>query len=110
MRSFVASSAVTDQIPFHRKFKFSQLPNDWKVARVAVDWSGSPLVLIEEGKPPYPGDHAAMGARLAWDKNHPKAHHVIYWDGTSQQVVTFEKIDGTSQFSHTSIRRRVATQ
>ncbi len=70
---------------------FSQLPKDWRVTRASTDWKGSPLLLVEEGKPAYPSDRTSIEARTKWINTPPKAHHLIHWDGLSQRAITFEK-------------------
>lgn len=83
---------------FHRRFDFSQLPKDWTVSRVAVDWKGSPLILAEEGRPPYPSDSNATDARIAWLNTPPKARHLIHWEGLSERILRFEKSTGVLTF------------
>lgn len=82
------------RLKFHKRFEFSQLPRDWTVSHVAVDWNGSPLVLVEEGKPPYASTQTSTDVRRAWLNTPPKAHHLIYWEGSSQRTVQFEKSTG----------------
>lgn len=78
------------QANFRKKIDFSELPNDWRVARVAVDWNGGPLVLIEEGKPPRPPREAGIDSIVAWRNTPPKARHLIFEDGPFRRAVTFE--------------------
>jgi hypothetical protein len=85
---------VPSQLKFHKRFEFSQLPTDWTVSHVAVGWNGSPLVLVEEGKPPYASTRTSTDARIAWLNTPPKAHHLIYWEGLAQRTVWFEKSTG----------------
>ena len=82
---------MSEQLQFRRKFDFSQLPKGWRVIRCAVDWNGNPILLVREGKPPEPRSDAAMEVRIDWLNAPPKAHHLIYWDGTSRHVLTFEQ-------------------
>jgi hypothetical protein len=89
---------VTARIKFSKRFDFSHLPKDWKVSRAAVDWKGDPLLLVEEGKPPYPKNDASTDARMAWLNTPPKGHHLIHWDGLSQRTLKFEKSTGLSIF------------
>jgi len=89
---------VRPQLKFRKRFDFSQLPQDWKVSRVAVDWKGSPLLLVEEGKPPYPSNDVSVDARITWLNAPPKAHHLIYWDGLSLLNLRFEKSTGLFTF------------
>jgi hypothetical protein len=71
---------------------------DWTVSRVAVDWKGSPLILAEEGRPPYPRDSNATDARVAWLNTPPKARHLIHWEGLSERILRFEKSTGVLTF------------
>lgn len=82
------------RLKFHKRFEFSQLPKDWTVSRVAVDWNGGPLLLVEEGKPTYASTQTSADARIAWLNTPPKAHHLIYWEGRSQRTVQFEDSTG----------------
>ena len=79
---------------FRKRLDFSRLQRDWRVVKVAVDWQGDPLVLVEEGKPPEPRGNISMEQRVAWLNSRPKAHHLIYWEAGSDIVVTFEKSTG----------------
>jgi hypothetical protein len=63
-----------------------------------VDWKGSPLLLVEEGKPPYPKNDTSTDARIAWLNTPPKGHHLIHWDGLSQRTLKFEKSTGLFTF------------
>lgn len=85
---------MSAQLKFARVLDFSALPKDWTVSRVAVDWNGSPLVLVEEGKPPYASVSTSTDARMAWLNTPPKVRHLIYWQGLSQRTVRFEKSTG----------------
>jgi len=75
---------------FNIRLEFSQLPNDWPISNVAVDWSGEPLLLAEEGKPAYYQIDASTEAYAAWVKTPPRARHLIYWEGLSRRTLTFE--------------------
>jgi hypothetical protein len=63
---------VLSQLKFRKRFDFSQLPKDWTISRVAVDWKGSPLVLVEEGKSPYPNANASPMPELLGLTCHPR--------------------------------------
>jgi hypothetical protein len=85
---------VSPHLKFRKRLDFSQLPRDWAVSRVAVDWNGGPLVLVEEGKPSYASTRTSTDARIAWLNTPPKGHHLIYWEGLSQRTVRFEESTG----------------
>lgn len=75
---------------FRTRLEFSQLPDDWRISNVAVDWSGEPLLLSEEGKPSYDQIGSSADAHVAWLRTPPRARHLIYWDGPSRKTLTFE--------------------
>ena len=81
-------------IAFTKRFDFSELPKDWRVSRVSVDWEGQPLALIEKGKAPYPGDDASSDAKRFWFTSPPKARHLVHWDKTSSHTLMLEKSTG----------------
>lgn len=77
-------------LKFSRWLDLSQLPGGWEISRVAVDWKGKPLLLVEEGKPPYPGRNASIEAQVAWMNTPPKGCHLVYWEGASRRALTFD--------------------
>jgi len=83
-------------VPLERKFrevlKFSQLPNDWQIVCAETDWSGSPLLVAVEGKPPFPQGRSLV--EYDWYGIPAKAHHVIYWEGSTRKSVTLEESNG----------------
>lgn len=52
-------------------------------------------MLIEEGKPLQPSEDASAQTRMAWLNARPRAHHLIYWNESSERSVTFENATGT---------------
>jgi hypothetical protein len=58
---------------------FSSVPADWRLATVAIDWQGEPLILFEEGSPARPQPDSGMEATVEWMKTPPKMHHVLHW-------------------------------
>jgi hypothetical protein len=90
LSNLIVFSGMT-QLKFSKRFDMSQLPKDWQVFRVAVDWNGNPLLLARECKPPAPSRDASTEPRIGWINTPPtKAHHLIYWEGESKGTVTFE--------------------
>ena len=73
-----------------KRLDFLSLPPDWKVAAVAVDWEGQPLVLFQEGKPPRPAPDAGMDATARWLRTPPNRHHLVHWRGGTCSQVAFE--------------------
>jgi hypothetical protein len=86
------------QLTFAKRFDMSELPTEWRGIRVAVDWQGNPLLLVQEGKPPEPPAEAGMDARIKWLNTPPKAHHLIYWEGESKHSLTFQQSAGLTTF------------
>ena len=39
---------------FRKSFDLSNVPSDWELVRLTLDWEGRPLLLFVEGKPPQP--------------------------------------------------------
>jgi hypothetical protein len=82
---------VPRQLGFVNHFDFSQFPHDWSVFNASVDWEGNPLLLVQEGKPRYPGNDTSIDTQAEWLNTPPKANHLIYWEGNSRQTLTFDK-------------------
>jgi hypothetical protein len=83
---------------FHRVFDLAGIPSDWKLVRLSLDWSGRPLLLFAEGKPPQPDFHRDMEAWSRWYKTPPKAHHVVFQEANRLQSVAFDNSHGISTF------------
>jgi hypothetical protein len=85
-------------VSFKRLFDLATLPSDWTPERIALDWSGLPLLLLVEGKPPRPDPSAISEdpwVYTRWYQTPPKAHHLIYFDGTIR-TICFEQSKGLS--------------
>lgn len=77
-------------VPYFSKiFGLGDIPNDWELLSLSVDWSGLPLLLFREGKPPQPDFHREREARSRWYKT-PKAHHVVYQEAGKVRSVAFD--------------------
>jgi hypothetical protein len=74
------------------------VPSDWKLLSLSADWSGRPLLLFVEGKPPEPDFHRDMEVWSRWHRTPPKAHHVIYEEAGRLQSVAFDHSHGISTF------------
>lgn len=83
---------------FQKLIDFNQLPKDWDLVRLAVDWSGDPLLLMVEGKPKRPEASAGVDALCRWHNTPPRAHHLIHWTEGSPEAVCFEQSQGLSTF------------
>jgi hypothetical protein len=64
------------RLRFVKCFAFSDLPTGWSVPHASTDWEGNPLLIIDEGKPPYPKDDPSPEARLRWAYALPTAQHL----------------------------------
>lgn len=76
----------------------ADLPSDWSLVSLAVDWQGQPLVLAAEGKPKRPEPPYDLKSWVQWQRSRPLAHHLIYFDGGSIQTVRFQHSQGLSTF------------
>jgi hypothetical protein len=83
---------------FRKVFDLVGIPRDWKLVRLSLDWSGRPLLLFVEGKPPQPDFHRDMKAWSDWYRTPPKAHHVVYHEANQLQSVAFDHSQGISTF------------
>jgi len=81
---------------FSKVFDLIDIPDDWKLVSLSADWSGHPLLLYVEGKPPQPDFHRDMKAWSRWYRTPPKAHHVIYEEAGKLQSVAFDHSQGIS--------------
>ncbi len=83
---------------FRKIFDLVDIPSDWKLVRLSLDWSGRPLLLFVEGKPPEPDFHHDMEAWSCWYRTQPKAHHVVYSEANKLHSVAFDRSQGLSTF------------
>ena len=83
---------------FQKLFDLGEIPKDWELKRLASDWSGNPLLLYVEGKPPQPAMHPDMEAWSRWYRTPPKAHHVVYWEANRLHSVAFDRSQSISTF------------
>jgi hypothetical protein len=83
---------------FRKLIDLNELPKDWTLVRLALDWSGRPLLLMAEGKPEHPELSNDMEAFTRWYRTPPKAHHMIYWTGNAQKALCFEQSQRLSTF------------
>jgi hypothetical protein len=81
-----------------RVFSTAEVPSDWKLVRLTLDWSGNPLLLFVEGKPPRPDFHTNMEAWSRWYQTPPKAHHLVYREADRIHLIAFDHSHGLSTF------------
>jgi hypothetical protein len=46
-----APTPVPEIKQLKKRFDFSSVPSDWRLAAESIDWLGDPLVLFEDGSP-----------------------------------------------------------
>lgn len=83
---------------FRKVFDLVDIPSDWKLVRLSQDWSGYPLLLFAEGKPPQPDFHRDVEAWSRWYRTPPKSHHVVYQEANQLKSVAFDHSQGISTF------------
>ena len=83
---------------FSKVFGLGDIPNDWELLSLSVDWSGLPLLLFREGKPQQPDFHREREAWSRWYKTPPKAHHVVYQEAGKVRSVAFDHSQAISTF------------
>jgi hypothetical protein len=77
--------------------QFNDISTQWNLVTVCLDWDGRPLLLFEEGRPPFP--FAANEERTRWYATAPTAHHVVYFDGDRPVIVTMPNLVGAKIIS-----------
>jgi len=83
---------------FSKVFGLGDIPNDWELLSLSVDWFGLPLLLFREGKPQQPDFHREREAWSRWYKTPPKAHHVVYQEAGKVRSVAFDHSQAISTF------------
>lgn len=83
---------------FRKRFEFAEAPAGWRPVNATLDWSGSPILLMVEGKGESPSFREDPEAWSRWYRTPPKGHHVIYWDGESRRTLPLENSQGISSF------------
>ena len=78
------------KLTFKKVFDLTDLPGDWSVVRMASDWFGQPLVLIEDGKPKKPDPPFDTATWVSWLHAKPRAHHLLYTESGSRQHLRLE--------------------
>jgi hypothetical protein len=88
-------------VTFKKLIDLTTLPSDWTPVRIALDWSGLPLLVMVEGKPARP-DPAAISADpllfTRWYRTPPKAYHLVHIDGSEVRTICFEQSNGLSTY------------
>jgi hypothetical protein len=86
------------KVVFKKILELADLPSDWSLVSLSVDWEGQPLVLAAEGKPKRPEPPCDADTWVQWQFSQPKAHHLIYFDGGSVRTIRFQQSQGQSTF------------
>ncbi|MGO9336792.1 MAG: hypothetical protein ACLPY1_04705 [Terracidiphilus sp.] len=76
---------------FEKCLAFDSLPGEWKLVKVAVDWSGSPLLLMAEGQLPRPNREDGPEAWQRWHRTPPKALHIVFLEGGTVKATRIEQ-------------------
>jgi len=58
-------------------FQFKELSLDATFIKVSVHWNGDPMLLYEEGRPPFPRN-PVLNELQDWYRTVPKAHHIVH--------------------------------
>ncbi len=71
---------MTEQLLFRQRFEFEDLPSNWEIASIALDWHGEPLLLARELASGHrPRLHEARdGSRPEPQRVRTKAYHIVY--------------------------------
>jgi hypothetical protein len=83
-----------EPLKFRKFFDFADTPRNWSLKKIALDWWGRPLLLMEEGKPPQPDFYTDAEAWSRWCRIPPKAHHLVHWDEGIAQTLQFAQSQG----------------
>lgn len=83
---------------FRRRFDLAEIPSDWELVRLTLDWVGNPLLLFVEGKPPHPDFHTNVEAWSRSYRTPAKAHHLVHWDEGKLRSVAFDRSQDPSTF------------
>jgi hypothetical protein len=83
---------------FKKLLEFADLPSDWSLVSLSIDWQGQPLLLAAEGKPKRPQPPYDAKTWVQWQSSRPQAHHLIYFDSGSIRTIRFQQSQGHSTF------------
>jgi hypothetical protein len=81
---------------FEKWMELDSLPREWGLVKVAVDWSGHPILLMVEGRGPSPGPEADHDEWSRW-KRTPRAFHIVFLKGKT--VSSIRITQGIGQFA-----------
>lgn len=76
---------------FKKLIALDSLPRGWELVKIAVDWSGLPLILMVEGRPPRPDISAGAEAWSRWNWTPPQALHVVFLEGDAVKTIRITK-------------------
>jgi hypothetical protein len=88
---------VEERKQLKKRLEFKDYPAGWQVLNISVDWAGEPLVVFVEGKASRPAREAGTEAIVRWLNTPPRAHHLIYWNGS---VIANAQFVNTTQVLH----------
>lgn len=85
------------KVVFEKLIALDLLPREWELVKVAVDWSGLPLLLMAEGGLPYPTAPSDPEAVSRWYQTPPDALHIVFLKGHS--VRSTRIVEGVGRLS-----------
>ncbi len=84
---------MSGKAEFKKIFDFDNLPSTWRLISLCLDWNGEPLLLAQEGKPPYPRERD-IEILSEWKNAAPTAHHVVFFENGAERIVSFPEARG----------------
>jgi hypothetical protein len=83
---------------FKKRIALGSLPSEWELIKVAVDWSGLPLLLMTEGQGRRPSQSEGVEAWHRWQQTPPAALHIIRIEDDAVRTTRIEK--GVGNLAH----------
>jgi hypothetical protein len=72
-------------LPLETILSFDDVSNGGRLVQVSLDWNGSPLLLFEIGRPPFP--FTSGDASAHWYATVPTAYRVVYFDQQQTKAI-----------------------
>ena len=77
--------------------QFDDISTTWNLIQVSLDWDCRPLLLFEEGRPPF--RFVASEERARWCATAPSANHIVYFENDRPMRVTVPNSIGAKVIS-----------
>jgi hypothetical protein len=84
-------------LPIEKIIQFDDISTTWNLVQISLDWNGHPLLLFEEGRPPFP--FVASEELTRWYATTPTAHHIVYFDNQYARTITVPNSISTRSIS-----------